>query len=360
VETELVSYQRARAVVLEDRLQVRANNFDVLRLVAATLVLLSHCFALTGRPEPFAALTGWTMGKLGVVMFFVMSGFLIAKSWSDRPRLRPFAAKRTLRLIPGLVVAVLFTALVIGPLFTTLGVGDYLADPATWAYVVRNSVLYTIGGRLPGVFEGNVYPDAVNGSLWTLPVEAAAYGMVAVLGIVGLLRRSPAVLAVCALALLCTTPLVPFATTTSEGVGGGNLVIVAALIAAFLFGSLLYSARARLRMAWVPCAALLVLWAATWGSAWTTAFGVVAVGACVVVAAFRTPDGLRRITAHGDVSYGLYLYAFPVQQSIAALAAPGLQPLAMFALALPVTYGLALASWRVVERPALALKRRVS
>ena len=115
-------------------------------------------------------------------MFFAMSGFLIAKSWSDLPRLVPFAVKRALRILPALVVAVSVTVFVIGPLFTTLPLTSYFSDPVTWLYLVRCSLLITFFGTLPGVFEDNPYPDAVNGSLWTLPVEACCYAMAAALG----------------------------------------------------------------------------------------------------------------------------------------------------------------------------------
>ena len=74
---------RVSAARLEDRLQDRRNNFDVLRLLAASLVLFSHSYALTASTEPFADVSGWTLGEVGVVMFFAMSGFLIAKSWNE-------------------------------------------------------------------------------------------------------------------------------------------------------------------------------------------------------------------------------------------------------------------------------------
>ena len=100
-----------------------------------------------------------------------------ASSW-----LRPFAAKRALRLLPALVVCVWLLALVLGPITTTLSVGDYVTTPQTWIYPLRSSVLMTFAGRLPGVFEHNPFVGAVDGSLWTLPLEACCYVMVAVLG----------------------------------------------------------------------------------------------------------------------------------------------------------------------------------
>ncbi len=343
---------------LEDRLDNRDNNFDVLRLVAATLVLFSHCYPLTGNNEPFGEFTGVSLGEIGVVMFFAMSGFLIAKSWNDEPHPGRYAFKRALRLLPALAVVVVITTLVIGPLFTTLSLADYLTDPATWFYLVRASLLVTIAGHLPGVYTDNVYPDAVNGSLWTLPVEAGCYVMVAVLGVLGLTRRSGLLLAGAAVLALATTPLSPLSKAIGDTAAGGDVVIVLELIATFLLGALFYSLRHRLRLSWLALGALTLLWILTWETGWVFLTTVLAFGYGVLVLAFRTPAGLRRLTAPGDVSYGVYVYAFPVQQSIAALWGPGLTPGVMFVIALPITYLLALLSWRIVERPALRLKRR--
>jgi peptidoglycan/LPS O-acetylase OafA/YrhL len=344
-------------VNLRRRLEIRDNNFDVLRLVAAGLVLLSHCFPLTGHPEPFAELTGATLGEVGVVMFFAMSGFLIAKSWTDEPTPGRYFIKRGLRLLPALVVAVAFTTLVIGPLFSELTVRDYFTDPETWFYLIRASLLVTIAGRLPGVFEDNVYPDAVNGSLWTLPLEAGCYVMVAVLGLIGLLQRRAVLLAAAAVLLLAVSPLSPVSASVAV-TAGGNLTSVLELVAAFLVGALLYSLRDRLKITWAAPGVLGLLWVLSWETDWKTVATVLFLSATVIVFAFRTPAPLRRLTAPGDVSYGIYVYAFPVQQSVSALWGPGLAPGVMFLIALPVTYGLAFLSWRLIELPALRRKRR--
>jgi peptidoglycan/LPS O-acetylase OafA/YrhL len=353
------SDQSASAARLEDRLLDRRNNFDVLRLLAASLVLFSHSYALTAHAEPFADVSGWTFGEVGVVMFFAMSGFLIAKSWSEQPRLRPFSVKRALRLLPALVVAVSVTVLVVGPLFTTLPLRSYFSDPTTWLYLVRCSFLITFFGKLPGVFAHNPYPDAVNGSLWTLPVETCCYAMAAVLGSLGLLRRSGLLVAFAFVLILCVTPLTPLAVAPPGGTTSGNLPLVILLGATFVFGSLAYSVRSRLHLSWIVLGVLMAIWVATWGGGWARATGVLAIAFGILVLAFRTPAWLRRLTAHGDVSYGIYVYAFPVQQSVAAIWG-AIDPLLMTAIAYPVTYSLAFVSWRLIERPALALKRFVA
>ena len=358
-EVEAGSGRHASVALLEERLRDRGNNFDVLRLLAASLVLFSHSYALTASAEPFADVSGWTLGEVGVVMFFAMSGFLISKSWSDQPRLLPFSVKRALRILPALTVAVTVTVFVVGPLFTTLPLSSYFTDPTTWIYWIRASLLVTFFGTLPGVFEHNPYPDAVNGSLWTLPVEATCYALAAALGTLGLLRRSGVLVALGLVLIVFVTPLSPLSSAPAGGTTGGNLTLVVMLGATFVLGSLAYSLRARLHLSWIFVGVLVAVWVATWGGSWTKVTGVLAVGFGVLVFAFRTPAWLRRLTAPGDLSYGIYVYAFPVQQSVAAIW-PSVHPLAMFAIAFPVTYGLAFLSWRLVERPALALKRIVA
>ena len=95
--------------------------------------------------------------------------------------------------------------------------------------------------------------------------------------------------------------------------------------ATFVLGNLAYSLRARLHLSWTIGAALMALWVVTWGGGWARATGIVAIAFAVLVLAFRTPAWLRRLTAPGDLSYGIYVYAFPVQQSVAAIWVPSIR-----------------------------------
>lgn len=150
----------------------RENNFDFLRFFAAALVLFAHSYPLVGRreDEPLTLLTGYEKGgSIAVGVFFVMSGYLIASSWLASSSPKSFLIKRALRIFPALIVAVLLSAFVIGPLVTQFDLGRYLAADGTWTYL--QNILLVTRYELPGVFTGNLYPDVVNGSLWTLPLE---------------------------------------------------------------------------------------------------------------------------------------------------------------------------------------------
>jgi peptidoglycan/LPS O-acetylase OafA/YrhL len=348
---------------LSEHARGRDNAFDVLRLGAATLVLVSHSFALAGRGEPM--LGQRSLGALGVQVFFAISGFLVVMSWSSQPRLRPFLVKRGLRILPALTVTVLLSALVLGLLVSDRPALAYLQSPETLAYAPANVLAVASGGLLhglaydlPGVFAGNPR-GSVNGSLWTLPIEVQAYFLVALTGLVGLQRRlMPAVAALgaagaaaAAAGALAGLPVLGAVLTAREE--------ALQLLAIFSVGSLLFLHRERVPVRVDLAAAALAAWLASMvvAGAAEIVVGTLAIPYLVLVLAFRSSSRLRWLTRPGDVSYGLYLLAFPVQQTLLHLL-PGLAraPLALFAAALPITYALSFASWRLVERPALRLK----
>ena len=356
-----------------------ANAFDVLRLVAAVLVLWSHSFILSGNDEPWPHGLHATWGTVGVLMFFSISGFLVTRSWDHDPRLLSFAVKRGVRLLPALVVSLLVTALVIGPALTTLNLQDYLEQGDVKTFILNNATFQS-NYRLPGLFAHNPVRDAVNGSLWTLPLELKAYVWVAVLGALGLVARRRAIFV--AVALLCavigvdevrqTLPhgerLVGMLADIQAGslvrmkAAAGQFDAVARHFEAFAVGAALYVLRDRIPLRRRAAAALVVAWAAVWilaGGRWAVEALPWVMPYLVLVAAYRAPRAVRLPRRMGDYSYGIYVYAFVVQQACAQLLDPGSGWL-MFAVALPVTTVLAVLSWHLVEAPALLIKQRLA
>lgn len=358
------------------------NNFDALRLFGAILVLVSHAYPLSGRHEPTVA--GNTFGTIGVFIFFGISGYLITKSWVREPRAGVFFAKRALRILPGLCTVSLITAYLVGPFVTAASPGHYLHDPLTLAYALRNATLRP-DYVLPGVFTHNPYPRAVNGSLWTLPIEARAYVAVACIGfLLAVLagsrphlgwfsqhRRWVALGSMLLLTLGLVLATLKIAGVSDElaayglGLKAGQLTGGFAeqwyLLLAFAVGGGLYLSRKRIPLRWDAFAAIIVIWAFAYRtiplplSVSTALIPAVAIPYATLVVAFRGSRLLRKLTAWGDMSYGVYLWAFPVEQIVAlkfAHATPGL----VIAVALPVTCLLGAVSWLLVERHALRLK----
>ena len=335
----------------------RRNNFDFLRFVAASLVLFSHSYPLLGRSdEPFGAFLGYESGGgIAVAMFFVISGYLVTGSFLRSRGIGEYVKKRSLRLLPALCVVVVLSAFAMGPLLSALNVREYVQHPQTWLYL-RNCALY-IGYSLPGVFADNPYPHAVNGSLWTLPVEGVMYLLVLGLG----WRKSlnPLTLA----AAITGLGVFQFLLIDSLGLSNavwGNLFLVPAsakLGLFFLSGAFLYVTRKRIAMrnpiAWTMLAALL-------GTVHTPIGPFIfqcTLPYLTIWIAFANVSWMNRFGRYGDFSYGIYLYAFPVQQTLVHMF--GIMSVPRFAgLAFAVTLLLAAASWHCVEKPALAWKTR--
>jgi peptidoglycan/LPS O-acetylase OafA/YrhL len=355
-----------------------ANNFDLLRLLAAILVIFAHSFDLLKLPEPFLSVVPAGWGYVGVLIFFAISGFLVSRSWERDPRLISFAVKRALRLMPALVVALVVSALVLGPLVTTEPSRAYFANPATKAYVIDNTMMQS-DYQLPGVFSANAYPAAVNGSLWTLPLEVKAYLLVALLGVVGLLTRrrvlmvGVAVLGVlaCVAAWRASLPGMPYYVASLVDIQAspelvhaaelGSFTIYAELLAAFTIGAACYALRRWIPLRWQfgVCAA------AAWGIITIGFHGskfemsTVVLGPYLVLClAYLSVRWIKLPRLFGDYSYGIYVYAFPVQQTVSYLAHPS-SGWTLFAISMPITAIVAVASWHLVERRALDLKRRL-
>ena len=201
---------------LGDVAKGRDNNFNLIRMLAATAVLVSHAWPLvlgSGAIEPLEALTGYPLGTMAVFVFFALSGFFISASFDRAGTITDFLAARGLRLFPGLFVSLIFVALIMAPFATSLSLSDYLANFNTWQFFLRNLTLAKPQYTLPGVFEANPYP-AVEGSIWTLVHEVMCYGLVFLAGICGLLRRRTAMtiaLRICAVVDAAACPAGPFA-----------------------------------------------------------------------------------------------------------------------------------------------------
>lgn len=281
----------------------------------------------------------------------MLSGFLVTQSWLRRPRLIPFAAARVLRIYPALVAAVALTVLLVG-ISSPIPWKQFLFDPVTIDYAWGNALAWNVRYVLPGAFPTNIFPGASNGSLWTLPIELRLYIGVAIAGMAGILARRalfPAVLAALVAVFVVKPEWLPPPL-------GDRFVPELALL--FALGSLAYVWRSALPLslaAAVGCIALY-LW-----NPWNVARGVVATllfAYTVLVVAYHPWLRWRAFNRAGDYSYGLYVYAFPVQQTIVSRV-PNLSPLELFALSFIATLALAAASWHALEKPALALRSRL-
>ena len=227
---------------------------DVLRLGAATLVIVAHSYNLTVHQEPFRRFGGPDFGDIAVAVFFAISGFLVTASWISDPRTRSFVLRRALRILPGLWVVLLLTTLV-GLIVTSLSTAGYLTSLSTWRYALERSIVFSTRPDLPGVFSTNPYGAAVNGSLWTLPVEVTAYGATFLLGITGLLGRRRELVAVATLLLfIFQETLLPPASSFNVTTAGSVLHWVVHFGLFYLVGALFFLYREHVRLSFIAAA----------------------------------------------------------------------------------------------------------
>lgn len=332
----------------------RDNNFNLVRFLAATGVLVSHAWPLSlgrGVDEPLERTVGHSLGGLAVFVFFAVSGYFIAASFSRSRTTKDFVLARVLRLFPGLAVSVLLVTLGMGAAVTVMPVAEYLKNPATWTAILRNLTLVSPQYTLPGVFESNPYPT-VQGSIWTLIQEVLCYGLVFLAGISGLLGRRRAM-----------TIAIGFYLVLWVMAGAGWLSVPGRLMQTrdlslpFVIGMAFWVWRERLVLS-LPVALVLAMLA---GLAKGSVFGFPALVLAVAYGTFwcaYVPKGTARaFNRLGDYSYGIYVYAFPLQGLVVWLAGP-MEPWANIALAFPLTLACAVLSWHLVEGPTLSLRRR--
>lgn len=339
----------------------RPNNLDALRIIGALLVIFGHAYALLGRGAELPTIWGYPVQAIGVIIFFSISGYLVAASWGRTKNLLAYTMARALRIFPALIVVVLVTVLAIGPAVTELPRADYFTAAGTWDYVVNNLRLHAQFG-LPGVWGDLPYPGAVNGSLWTLFVEIMCYLVVPLHFIVPRALRPLG-------ALMVVVLLIPLAQTPAQesvvfyGVGLPDAAGVAVYFAGGVFLHVaskgLFAGRRipfRTDVAVTLMATYTLLAASEPQHALKLGWFVLPY-AVLTIGLARTPY-VSRAARFGDFSYGLYLWAFPVQQLV--IDQWGVQQLAVdLVLVTVLALVPAVLSWYLVERPSLLLKDRI-
>ncbi len=337
----------------------RRNNIGTLRMVGALFVLLGHSFILSSDDgntrdavsEAIGSVAPFHLGLpgIGVAMFFAISGYLVAQSYRRRGNAYGFAEARLLRIYPALWVAIGLT-LVVGAAVSTFSPGQFLGDRSTVTYAVGGASLLDLQYFLPGVFAENPRA-AVNGSLWTLPVELKMYLFVGIAGIAGLLGRRR-LFNVAAGAIVLGALAWPEHLPLLANPDHREVAVF------FLAGSALFVNRDTFPLRGAGVIALVVTTAAlAWTAVYPLAFAL-AFSYAVLWLGFKGGRRLPDLAAHGDLSYATYLYAFPVTQLWVSALGPG-SPWPVAALTLLTVLPVAFVSWRLVEAPALRLKGRL-
>ena len=345
----------ARFPTFQDKMQAAGGattGFDYLRIGLSVAVLGWHSIGLsTGSPELDAELWSGPFRFLPasiIPVFFALSGFLVTGSLG-RTRLHQFVTLRFIRLIPALAVEIALSALLVGLVFTDLPSSQYLTSAPFYAYFLN--IVGDIHFYLPGVFENNPFPGMVNGQLWTIPFELECYLALVLLAVSTMIRRRLAFVAiVAALSVAFTVRALTGPPISSVTHVPGRVLVVCFLAAVGLYlhrDRIPYSNTLGVISA-VATAVFLQIPAASYLAAFPAAYLTVWLG-------LMRPPAIP----FGDLSYGVYLFHWPIQQSIMHLV-PGIQsPWLLMLASLPPSAACAWLSWTWIEKPVLVRKKPI-
>jgi peptidoglycan/LPS O-acetylase OafA/YrhL len=346
---------------LSDFTYQRDNNLNLLRVVAALVVLIVHGFTLTlgaQAPVPFQSILGMPPSTIAVHIFFIVSGFLVTASLLRTESPVNYIWARILRIFPGILVMLVITVFGFGLFETTYSSSSYLTNTQTYWYFFKCATL--LGGaeyNLPGLFQTNIYKMTVNGSLWTVPIELKMYILLLAIWMLSrfISRNHQKFFKILT---LCTTLLAGgymgyqyFLTTSTHQ--------LPSFLFMFFTGASFFVLRKKIilhRFMFLCCMVASI----TSVLAGPKTFFVIysATLAYIIFYIAYVPKGFfRKYNSVGDYSYGIYIYSFPVQQLIIAKM-PNASVAEVIALSFLVTMVLAITSWHGLEKNALRLKKR--
>lgn len=337
--------------LLIDILKKEGSNFDIFRLIAALAVIVGHAYALVtnpvGQDGVLSILHFDYSGSLAVKFFFFLSGLLVTNSIIAKPNAFHFLIKRACRIFPALIVCLLVAVFVIGPIFTKLPLIDYFTHPETWSYIKRNLLLSDLQWRLPEVFNNN-RTQAVNGSLWTLPYECLCYIYLSLLFGLGFLRKrivaSIFFTIAIAISFLAPTYLPVFFSQNPDS----HL-----LPGIFALGALAATNKEFIKIN--PYHAIL-LWLGVFvfRNSITYQYFFYIAGFYTTLYFASLPFVINRLKLPFDASYGVYIYGYMIQQSLAAaFPAMGVHTNQFIALVTATTLGIL--SWHFIEKHFITL-----
>lgn len=335
-------------------MKAQSNSFDLLRLIAAMMVIYAHTYNLRGEHvhERIQNLMGSeiSFGALSILIFFAISGYLVSLSWLRDPDIERFLQRRLLRLVPGVIVVTLFAVFILGPWLTTLPLSEYFSNPLTWTYL-ENIFIYPVHYKLPGVFQDNPYPNVVNGSIWTLRLELSLYLIVILLGVtrfmywrwMGALLAFLCMLGVYSLRYVDILQVIPF---------HRELLLVVFNGIPFFIGLFMARNPGSEKVSWllISMCALAAAVFACHSHTYPLATPLIAYVSIAFAYKFKT-----NVARYGDFSYGLYLWGFMVQQTLLHFM-PTLRAVPFFFMACAGSFVFAFLSWHFVEKLSLKLK----
>lgn len=333
----------------------RKNNFDFIRLILASCVIISHSFPLTGKKEPLLHYSHEQidLGRFAVECFFAMSGYLIFQSLERSKTILSYLWKRILRLFPALLVLLLLTMLILP--FVYKG-KDIFEENSYWSYFPNVLSLYRVQYYVNGVFTNNPYPRVINGSLWSLSYEFSLYLFLLLLFPIKKHLKYIRIMLILAFAVAYL--LLQFKPSFLNSQFDRILLtseLSYKLASFFLAGSILsFLNFKKFNTLLVRLSLSLILIISIFFNLYGATAPLVLPILIIMLSKLNTPPINLTGKAIGDISYGVYIYVFFVQQLLMYffnLSTPLLMVTGLF-----VTYCLAFLSWHYIESTSLKFK----
>jgi peptidoglycan/LPS O-acetylase OafA/YrhL len=348
------------------------NNFDCIRFFLAVAVIYSHCFVISYAKifdtEPISIFTHnqVDLGGVAVSCFFIISGFLIVKSFENSSAISEYIVKRLLRILPGFYVAFLISVLVFGGLGTVTQAHKFGQWRSYFHSIgIKKTVtqFFTLEApRSAKTFSKNPLPNMINEAFWTIQYEFFCYLLVPLLGLVNILKRKWMAVVFFLIAyillVLQITGLIP----QNLGYSGNAEFLYPSemprLFSFFFAGTCFYFFRARIKVNrfLVLLAVASVLFGAWWVRAFNMLFPISGTY-LLFVFAYSPRIQFHDFAKKGDFSYGLYLYGWPIQQLVMYFFAKHIDANRLFFIAFPLVFIVAYLSWHFVEVPFLKMKK---
>jgi peptidoglycan/LPS O-acetylase OafA/YrhL len=359
---------RQNKIALSKVIDNKNNNFNLIRMLAALAVIVSHSYALAlgnRQLEPIKNLLGISLGTIAVDIFFITSGLLVTRSLLVRTDLKLFIVSRVLRIFPALLVSVLF-CVILGAYLSSFSLQNYMQDSELLNFIIYNAtILLTDYQELPGVFYNAPFDRSVNGSLWTLPWELRMYLVLIGLGVLSYVLKKAKITfphvqiivqAMIVFIALSSTALY-FYFHFSENFHWFYYKFFR-FSSAFFIGGGLYVLRKyiHLNTMWVITVLSLLLFALYMSKTTFFIAYIVSMPYLVLCAAYLPKGKILKYNNVGDFSYGTYIYAWPIQQTL-AITIIGISPTNMSMLAGIIVITLSVISWNLIEKPCMKLKR---
>lgn len=337
------------------------QNFNALRIIAASSVVFSHAFLIATGSEETEPLyfTGRVTAIYGVFLFFILSGFLVTESARRSTNLVDYFHKRFLRIAPAFVVSTLLITYVVCPLFSTDGAWSFIQDSATLKEVMlalffhTDSLYFQNVTFFPPSGEAGYLPHIANGVLWTIRLEVLSYVFVGLLLVLSLLKGKGQLVAAFLVAGFSVLSLAYINSVSSKWLGG-FLFVAPSFCCGIAMNLLVGIHRPR---GWIAGLFLLGVIPALHYSVLPQAFPFLAAYPLIWLGSARFPP-FAWIGERSDISYGMYLYGWPITLLLRAALGDGLNGYEMALLALPLTAIVAFFSWHLIEEPALRLKKK--